>query len=30
MEVELLKEAVEYEQSRKWITYAPLLPTDKE
>ncbi len=28
--VELLKDAVEYGQSRKWITYTPLLPTDKE
>lgn len=30
MEVEILKEAVEYGQSRKWIAHAPLLPTDKE
>ncbi|EIH97562.1 insertion sequence 2 OrfA protein [Escherichia coli 96.154] len=29
-EVEILKEAVEYGQSRKWIAHAPLLPTDKE
>lgn len=28
MEVESLKEAVEYGQSRKWIAYAPLLPKD--
>ncbi|MFN0865671.1 hypothetical protein ACKWNL_24155, partial [Escherichia coli] len=28
--VELLKDAVVYGQSRKWITYTPLLPTDKE
>ncbi|MBZ7658765.1 IS3 family transposase [Klebsiella oxytoca] len=26
MEVEILKEAVEYGQSRKWIAHAPLLP----
>lgn len=25
-----LKEAVEYDQSRKWIAHAPLLPTNKE
>ncbi|OSJ40002.1 hypothetical protein K804_06715 [Salmonella enterica subsp. enterica serovar Newport str. SHSN014] len=30
MEVEILKEAVEYGQSRKWIAHAPLLPKDKE
>ncbi|BDI39250.1 hypothetical protein EsCdI10290_05475 (plasmid) [Escherichia sp. 10290] len=30
MEVEILKEAVEYGQSRKWIAHALLLPTDKE
>lgn len=30
MEVEILKEAVEYAQSRKWIAHAPLLPSDKE
>ncbi len=30
MEVELLKEAVEYGQSRKWIAHVPLLPADKE
>ncbi|KXQ48297.1 transposase, partial [Escherichia coli] len=30
MEVEILKEAVEYGQSQKWIAHAPLLPTDKE
>ena len=30
MEVELLKEAVEYAQSRKWIAHVPLLPSDKE
>lgn len=30
MEVEILKEAVEYGQSRKWIAHTPLLPTDKE
>ncbi len=30
MEVEILKEAVEYGQSRKWIAYAPLLPKDGE
>ena len=28
--VEILKETVEYGQSRKWIAYAPLLPKDKE
>jgi hypothetical protein len=28
MEVEILKEAVEYGQSRKWIAHAPLLPKD--
>ncbi|SHI15471.1 transposase [Pantoea sesami] len=28
MEVEILKEAVEYGQSRKWIAQAPLLPKD--
>ncbi len=30
MEVEILKEAVEYAQSRKWIAHVPLLPSDKE
>ena len=30
MEVEILKEAVEYAQSRKWIAHAPLLPKDGE
>lgn len=30
MEVEILKEAVEYGQARKWIAHAPLLPKDKE
>lgn len=30
MEVEILKEAVEYGQSRKWIAHAPLLPKDGE
>lgn len=30
MDVGILKEAVEYGQSRKWIAHAPLLPTDKE
>ena len=30
MEVEILKEAVEYGQSRKWIEHAPLLPKDGE
>ena len=30
MEVEILKEAVEYAQSRKWIAHMPLLPSDKE
>lgn len=30
MEVEILKEAVGYGQSRKWIAHAPLLPADKE
>lgn len=30
MEVEILKEAVEYGQSRKWIAHAPLLSKDKE
>lgn len=30
MEVEILKEAVEYGQLRKWIAYAPLLPMNKE
>lgn len=30
MEVEILKEAVEYRQSRKWIAPAPLLPKDGE
>ena len=29
MEVEILKEAVEYGQSRKWIAHAPLLPKDE-
>ena len=28
MEVEILKEAVEYGQSRKWIAQGPLLPKD--
>lgn len=30
MEVEIMKEAVEYGVSRKWIAHAPLLPKDKE
>lgn len=30
MEVELLKEAVEYAQSQKWIAHVPLLPSEKE
>ena len=30
MEVEILKEAVEYGQLRKWIAHAPLLPMNKE
>ena len=30
MEVDILKEAVEYGQSRKWIAHAPLLPNDGE
>lgn len=30
MEVEILKEAVEFGQSRKWIAHAPLLPKDGE
>ncbi|GAJ65905.1 IS2 repressor TnpA [Edwardsiella piscicida] len=30
MEAEILKETVEYGQSRKWIAYAPLLPKDGE
>ncbi len=30
LEVEILKEAVEYGQSRKWIAHAPLLPKDGE
>ncbi|HAV1581782.1 TPA: transposase [Enterobacter hormaechei subsp. steigerwaltii] len=30
MEDEILKEAVEYGQSRKWITHAPLLPNAGE
>ncbi|KEC92578.1 IS2 repressor TnpA [Klebsiella pneumoniae] len=30
MKVEILKEAVEYGQSRKWIAHAPLLPKDGE
>lgn len=28
MEVEILKEAMEYDLSRKWIAHAPLLPKD--
>ncbi len=28
MEVEILKEAVEYAQSRKWIAHVPLLPSE--
>ena len=30
MEVEILKEAVEYGQSRKWIAHTPLLPKGGE
>ncbi|EHD3953717.1 TPA: hypothetical protein N6U03_004856 [Escherichia coli] len=30
MEVDILKEAVEYGQLRKWIAHAPLLPMNKE
>ncbi|MBF1996168.1 hypothetical protein HW114_12065 [Serratia symbiotica] len=30
MENEILKAAVEYGQSRKWIAHAPWLPKDKE
>ena len=30
MENELLKEAVEYGQAKKWIAHAPLLPGDGE
>lgn len=30
MEVEILKEAVEYGQLRKWIAHTPLLPMNKE
>lgn len=29
MEFEILKEAVEYGQSRKWIAHEPLLPKDE-
>ncbi len=30
MEVELLKEAVEYGRAKKWIAHAPLLPGDTD
>lgn len=30
MEVELLKEAVEYGRAKKWIAHAPLLPGDSD
>jgi len=30
MENEILKEVVEYGQSRKWVVHAPLLLKDKE
>lgn len=30
MEAEILKEAVEIARSKKWIAYAPLLPTDDQ
>jgi len=30
MQSEILKEAVEYGKTKKWIAYGPLLPGDKD